>query len=108
MIAGFMGGQAAEKVLLYMANYGEGYAQGIANTFQESLSAIQRQLQKFERAGLLVSQLKGRTRLYLWNPRFPLKSELLALLLKALDLLPDAEKKAYFRQRTRPRRAGKP
>lgn len=30
---------------------------------------VQRQLERFERAGMLVSLIKGRTRLFTWNPR---------------------------------------
>ena len=62
----------------------------------------------FERAGALVSALKGRTRLYTWNPRYPFGPELRSLLAKALDLLPAAERRRYFAERRRPRRAGKP
>lgn len=68
----------------------------------------QRQLDRFERAGALVSPLKGRTRLYTWNPRYPFRSELRALLAKALELLPREERKRDFAERRRPRRAGKP
>ena len=57
---------------------------------------------------VLVSTLKGRTRLYTWNPRYPFGPELRSLLAKALDLLPAAERRRYFAERRRPRRAGKP
>ena len=47
---------------------------------------------------LLLSDTLGRGR----------AEELRALLAKALDVLPDAERKRYFSQRQRPRRTGKP
>jgi hypothetical protein len=50
----------------------------------------------------------GRTRLYTWNPRYPFRRELRALLRKALDQLPASERKRYFTERRRPRRVGKP
>ena len=59
-------------------------------------------------AGLLVSQLKGRTRLFTWNPRYPFLEEIRALLRKALRSLPEEERKRYFSARRRPRRTGKP
>jgi hypothetical protein len=96
-------------VLLYLQQYGEGYATAIAKTFDGvSLHMVQRQLERFERAGALVSALKGRTRLYTWNPRYPFLTELRALLAKGLDVLPAVERKRYFSERRRPRRAGKP
>lgn len=109
MLEGIFGNASAEKVLLYIEQYGEGYATEIARTFDGlSLHMAQRQLDRFERAGALVSTLKGRTRLYSWNPRYPFLKELRALLARGLDVLPPAERKRYFSDRRRPRRAGKP
>jgi hypothetical protein len=109
MLEGLFGNSTAEKVLLYLEEYGEGYALSIAKTFDDvTLSMVQRQLERFERAGLLVSVRKGRTRLFQWNPRFPFASEVRALLRKAIQSLPETEQKRYFRERRRPRRTGKP
>jgi hypothetical protein len=80
MLEAILGNRTAEKVLLYIETYGEGYAQAIANTFDDvTLRMAQVQLARFERGGVLISQLKGRTRLYTWNPRYPFQSELRAL-----------------------------
>ncbi len=99
----------AEKVLQDLERYGEGYANAIADTFDGvSLNMVQKQLARFERAGLLVSVLKGRTRLFLWNPRYPFLEDVRSILAKALRRLPDDERKRYFSQRRRPRRTGKP
>jgi DNA-binding transcriptional ArsR family regulator len=109
MLEGIFGNASAEKILLYLEQYEEGYATAIARTFDDlSLNMAQRQLERFERAGALVSSLRGRTRLYTWNPRYPFRRELRALLRKALDQLPASERKRYFTERRRPRRAGKP
>jgi hypothetical protein len=109
VLEGIFGNASAEKVLLYLEQYGEGYATAIARTFDDlTLNMAQRQLDRFERAGALVSALKGRTRLYTWNPRYPFAPELRSLLAKALELLPASERKRYFSERRRPRRAGKP
>jgi hypothetical protein len=109
MLEALLGNRTAEKVLLYVESYGEGYAQAIANTFDDvTLRMAQLQLSRFERGGVLISQLKGRTRLYSWNPRYPFQRELRALLQKALASVPEDERRRYFAQRTRPRRAGKP
>jgi DNA-binding transcriptional ArsR family regulator len=109
MLEGVFGNATAERVLLYLEQYGRGYAQAIADTFGDvSLSMVQRQLQRLERAGLLVSLLEGRTRVYVWNPRYPFLDEVRRLLGKALRSLPADERRRYFAQRRRPRRAGKP
>jgi hypothetical protein len=57
---------------------------------------------------VLASRLKGRTRLYVFNPRYPFLKELKALLEKALQFMPKAEKEKYYMPRLRPRRSGKP
>jgi len=107
MLEGILGNPTAERVLLYLEQYGEGYARAIAATFALSLSMVQRQLERFERQGLLVSQVKGRTRLFTWNPRYAFLVELRALLRSALRALPADERRRYFAQRRRPRRTGK-
>jgi DNA-binding transcriptional ArsR family regulator len=108
MIEGLFGNATAEKVLLFLEQYEETYAHELAATFEIALSMAQRQLQRFESAGLLVSVLVGQTRLYTWNPRYYFLPEVRALLRKALDALSPAERERYFTRRRRPRRAGKP
>ena len=103
------GGQAASKVLLFIENYGEGYASSIAKTFEMPVSEIQKQLIKFEEAGVLVSRMVGTSRMYTWNPRDPALDGLRQLLKSTLDYgIPSDRLKKYFRQRRRPRRKGKP
>jgi hypothetical protein len=108
LLAGLLGSESAEKALLYLRSYGSGYPRAIAATFDMPVSQVQRQLERFEREGVLVSRMIGRTRLYEWNPRYLFASELGALLDKAVSSLPDDYIQKYFRQRTRPRRMGKP
>ncbi len=109
MIEGIFGNRTAEKVLLYLEQYGEGYARAIAATFEDvAVSMALAQLKRFEAAGLLVSRRQGRTLLFSWNPRYFLLKEVRALLHKALSVLPPAERRRYFSARRRPRRSGKP
>ena len=108
MLEGLFGNATAEKVLLYLEQYGEGYGKGIADTFGVAVHMVQRQLARFERAGLLVSVLKGRTRLFVWNPRYPFVEQVRNLLREALRRIPPDERERYFSQRRRPRRTGKP
>lgn len=105
---GVTSNETAEKVLLYLQNYGEGYARAITATYGLALNGVQRQLLKLEAEGVLVSQMKGRTRMFQWNPRYPLRKELAALLEKALTFVPETDARRWFLSRQRPRRAGKP
>lgn len=103
------GGKAAARVLLFIENYGDGYASRIARTFDMPVSEVQKQLKKFEQAGILVSRMLGTSRVYTWNPRDPALDGLRALLRQVLDTgLPTATLQRYFRQRQRPRRGDKP
>jgi hypothetical protein len=109
MLEGLFGNRTAEKVLLYLEQYGQGYARAMAATFEDvSVSMALAQLRRLEAAGLLVSQPQGRTLLFSWNPRYAFLPEVRALLRKALSVLPEEEHQRYFRQRRRPRRSGKP
>jgi DNA-binding transcriptional ArsR family regulator len=102
------GGKAAAKVLLFIENYGDGYASRIAKTFDMPLSEVQKQLRKFEQAGILVSQMVGNSRIYTWNPRDPALEGLQELLRQTLDKgIPERTLQKYYRQRQRPRRQGK-
>lgn len=97
MIKVLVGGDTAEKVLLYLTFYGEGYGQAIASTFDVSLSMVQKQLVKFEAGGILVSRLRGRVRFFEWNSKYPLRSDLLRLLRSNLELVPKKDKQKYFK-----------
>jgi biotin operon repressor len=108
MLKELFGGKTPEQVLLYLANYDQGYGKAIADTYGITLSTVQKQLQKFENSGLLVSYSVGKTRVYTWNPRSPFVEQVKMLLAQRLKLTPEAEIKAYYRQRRRPRRADKP
>ena len=108
MLESLVGSLAAERTLLYLQNYGEGYALAIAETFGMSASQISKQLTKLENGGFLVSRPVGKARVYTWNERNPLVKELRSLLQATLEVLPDSQTQMYFRQRRRPRRKAKP
>jgi len=108
MLEPILDNKIKEKILLVILVRQESYARDIAALFKTSLSPIQNQLKKLERGGVLFSRLKGRTRLYGFNPRYPFLAELKKLLEKALEFMPEKEKEKYYNPRLRPRRAGKP
>lgn len=105
-LAGLFGSKAAYRVLLFLESYGQGYASEIARTFGMSLNQVQNQLRKFEELGLLVSRTVGRSRVYSFD-RNPIADELRIFLRSMLERLPEPTLERYYRQRRRPRRAGK-
>lgn len=105
-LAGLFGSRAAYRVLLFLENYGQGYAAEIARTFEMSLNQVQNQLRKFEELGLLVSRMMGSARVYSFD-RNPIADELRVFLRSMLERLPESTLERYYRQRRRPRRAGK-
>ena len=107
LLESLVGCTNAERILLFMAARDKGYAQEIAKTFDVAPSQVQRILDRRERDGMLVSNEIGRTRVYEFNPRFPLKDEVKAMFSKALMMYPDDIQKAVKKQRRRPRRKGK-
>ena len=88
MLAPLFGSKGSEKVLIFIAARGEGYAREMSQLFDMNISTIQNQLDKLELGGILASTTKGQTRLYKFNPRYAFLKELKQLLEKALSFLP--------------------
>lgn len=103
MIEALLGSKNAERVLIYILAREEGYAREIAGFFNTDVKPIQLQLDKFEKSGILASRSVGRTRPYVFNPRYPFLSELKALLEKTLAFYPEAEREKLTMVRRRPR-----
>src|SRR5262245_21122767 len=107
MIESLLGSKNAERVLMYLLARDEGYAREIATFYKTDLKSIQLQLDKFEKSGILASRTVGRTRPYVFNPRYPFLRELKALLEKTLSFYPTKEQGDLIMNRRRPRARGK-
>ncbi|HJS19387.1 MAG TPA: hypothetical protein VJ785_11615 [Anaerolineales bacterium] len=107
MIETLLGSKNAERVLMYIFAREEGYAREIASFYKTDLKSIQMQLDKFEKSGVLASRSVGRTRPYMFNPRYPFLKELKALLEKALSFYSGGEREDLLMNRRRPRARGK-
>lgn len=99
-----------EKILMYLSLHGKVNASELSKTFKSSLDPIQKALRKLEEGGLLASFLEGRTRVFLWNPRYPFLGEIQALAKKAYSFLPPNIQETTYQstKRKRPRKIGKP
>lgn len=108
MIESIVGSINCERVLTFLNAREEGYAREIASFYESSLAPIQKQLDKLEAGGVLVSRTAGRTRLYTYNPRYPLLAELSAMLEKTISFYDEGLRERLLLNRRRPRRRGKP
>jgi hypothetical protein len=108
MLESILGSSSCEKVMMFLHARREGYARQIARFFDTDLTPIQKQLAKLEKGNVLVSRAVGRTRLYSFNPRYPMIDELRALLEKTLQFYPQDMREHLLMDRRRPRRRGKP
>ena len=108
MFKAIFGSEKKGRILLFIYTHGESYPTEIARAFGYHLNTVQNQMLNLEKDGILYSRLKGRVRLFGTNPRSPFNRELSALLEKALEFIPDQEKRDIFLIRRRPRVTGKP
>jgi hypothetical protein len=108
MLEPILGSENSERVLIFIFARNEGYATEIARFFETDIYGIQKQLDKLELGGVLVSRRVGRTRPYSFNPRYPFLNELTSLIEKALSFYPEDIKDGLLMNRRRPRRRRKP
>jgi len=108
MLEELFGSKNRERVLQYILANKQGYAKEIADFYNSSVDPIQKQLERLELGSILASQKVGRTRLFIFNPRYAFRQELEALLLKAREFYAPEEIERLTKQRKRPRRIGKP
>ena len=94
---------------MYLFHYGEAYANGLARDMKITLSQVQKQLDKFEAAGILVSKKMGTVRIYTFNPKLSFVSnkikDLVGVFYHSMSL---EDREVMFHERRRPRRKGKP
>jgi DNA-binding transcriptional ArsR family regulator len=108
LLGPLLGSSLKEWLLLFLLTRGDAYPRELAQELGFALLAVQKQLAVLEDGGVVYSRMRGRTRLYSLNPRYPFRRELEALLRRALEALPAGERERLYTPRLRPRRPGKP
>jgi predicted transcriptional regulator len=108
MLEPLLGSTNAERALIFLLVREQGYASEIADYFDTDLYGIQKQLDKLENGGVLISHKAGKTRLFQLSQRYAFIKELRLLLEKALTYYPSDEQDRLRIIRRRPRRKGKP
>ena len=102
------GGSAAEAVLLHIYHYGESYGRAISSDFNVTLFSVQRQLDKFEKAGVLVCKKQGKTLVFTWNAKSRFAKRLKDLVEVVNEGMSLEEREPRFSVRRRPRSKDKP
>lgn len=108
VLADLFGGLAAEAALLHLFHHGQSYGRAVARDMGVSLDGVQKQLDKFERCGVLVAQRQGRTLVYSWNPKSGLANRLKDIVGMVYESIPLERRQELFKTRRRPRGRGKP
>lgn len=96
MLEVLCGNKTIQKILLFLFVNGKCYGTQIHRLLKSPLTPIQKGLLRLERGGVITSFCEGKTRLYQFNPGYPLLEELENLLKKAFTLLPAEEKKNFY------------
>lgn len=96
MLEVLFGTKNVQNILIFLFVNGRCYGTQLHRCLQTPLTPIQKALNRLERGGLVVSYLEGKTKLYQFNPAYPLLAELENLLKKAYTLLPGHAKKNYY------------
>ena len=108
VLADLFGSQASEAVLLHLHHYGETYGRAASRDFGISLDSVQRQLNRFERTGVMVCRRQGRTLVYTWNPKSRIAKRMQDLVAVAYEGLSLKAKQSVFSERRQPRSKDKP
>lgn len=110
MLERLFGNPVIEKILFYLLANKHGYASEITRAVGVPLYSIQIALTRLETGGILVRHAQGKTQVYQYNPRYPFLEELLALVKKAYNSIPEDMRMRIYEPavRKRPRRKGKP
>jgi hypothetical protein len=102
MLDGLFGSKNIKRVLLFLFVNHKCFGSQLQKIFSTSLTPIQHALEKLESCKILISEYEGKTRVYRFNPSWPLFFELEILLKKAYILLSVEEKRLYARSLQRP------
>lgn len=96
MLEVLFGSQNVQRILIFLFVNGKCYGTQLHRSLKTALTPLQKALNRLEKGGVIISYYEGKTRLYQFNPAFPLMNELEQLLKKAYTLLPPHQKKEYY------------
>lgn len=96
MLEALCGNKNVQKILIFLFVNGKCYGTQLHRSLGTPLTPLQKALARLEKGGLITSYYEGKTRLYIFNPAYPLLKELEQLLKKAYTLIPAHQRKKYY------------
>lgn len=96
MLEVLCGNKNVARILIFLFVNGKCYGTQLHRLLKAPLTPLQKALNRLEKGGLIVSYNEGKTKLYQFNPAYPLLGELEQLLKKAYTLFSAHEKKKYY------------
>lgn len=96
MLEVLCGNKNIQKILIFLFVNTRCYGTQLHRSLRTPLTPLQKALNRLESGGLITSYYEGKTRLYQFNPAYPLLTEVEHLVKKAYTLLPAHEKKNYY------------
>ena len=106
MLEKLFGNIVIEKIFFYLLRNEKAYPSLLSQALDVPLYSIQKASARLEDGGIVVAQQQGKTRVYEFNPRYPMLAELRAFLEKSYSFLPEELRLKYYEApiRRRPRR----
>lgn len=95
MLKGLCGNANIQKILLFLFVNNKCYGAQLQRLLKTPLTSLQNGFSRLEKGRIILSYCEGKTKLYQFNPAYPLLAELEQLLKRAYTLLPPQEKKLY-------------
>src|SRR5437870_8213358 len=88
MLDVFITSLVRRKIILIYAKYPDfkNHVRGLAKLIKEDAGNIQRELKRLEKAGFLISEKQGNTKIYHTNKQFVIFKELQSIVLKSQRL----------------------
>jgi hypothetical protein len=98
-----IGSSTRAKLLLYLSVYKESYPRELTINLKLPLFGVQTQLKNLLVGGVVLVKKDANRQMFSFNPGYPLRKELIALLKKAMESLPPKEKNLYFKPKLVPK-----
>jgi hypothetical protein len=95
MLESLFGSKNVQKILIFLFVNDKCYGSQLHRLLKTPLTPIQKALMRLEKGEIITSFHEGKTKLYRFNPSFPVLEELERLIKKTYTLLSPQEKKCY-------------
>lgn len=96
MLEVLCGNKNVQNILIFLFVNGKCYGTQLHRSLDTALTPLQKALNRLEKGGMITSYYEGKTRIYRFNPAYPLLEELEQLLKKAYTILPSHKKKNFY------------